>query len=56
MDVGAINKAFEKIDQLWSPRIAAEFNGQAVEFARVQGEFVGLIAGGALPCGLSCLC
>lgn len=32
--------AFETIEEHWSPRIAAELNGQAVKIAVVEGEFV----------------
>jgi mannose-6-phosphate isomerase-like protein (cupin superfamily) len=32
--------AFETIDEQWSPRLAAELNGQAVKLAVVEGAFV----------------
>lgn len=32
--------AFEEIDEHWSPRLAAELNGQSVKVAVVDGEFV----------------
>lgn len=34
------DEAFSDIDEQWSPRIAAELNGQAVKLAEVEGEFV----------------
>lgn len=34
------DEAFSRIDDRWSPRIAAELNGQAVKLATVEGEFV----------------
>jgi mannose-6-phosphate isomerase-like protein (cupin superfamily) len=33
-------EAFDSFDEQWSPRIAAELNGQAVKLAKVEGEFV----------------
>ena len=35
-----LDTAFDSIDERWSPRIAAELNGQAVKLAKVEGEFV----------------
>ena len=32
--------AFASFDDHWSPRLAAECNGQAVKLAKVEGEFV----------------
>jgi mannose-6-phosphate isomerase-like protein (cupin superfamily) len=32
--------AFASFDEQWSPRLAAELNGQAVKLAKVEGEFV----------------
>ena len=31
---------FESFEEPWSPRLAAELNGQAVKLARLDGEFV----------------
>ncbi|SDM49584.1 Cupin domain-containing protein [Halogranum gelatinilyticum] len=31
---------FDSFDETWSPRLAAELNGQAVKFAKLDGEFV----------------
>ncbi len=31
---------FSQFDELWSPKIIAELNGQAVKLAKLQGEFV----------------
>lgn len=36
----SLDSAFEGIDEHWSPRVAAELNGQQVKLARVLGEFV----------------
>ena len=33
-------KKLETFDELWSPRIIAELNGQEVRIAKIQGEFV----------------
>ncbi|SFR58246.1 Cupin domain-containing protein [Halogeometricum rufum] len=33
-------EAFESFDETWSPRLAAELNGQAVKLAKMDGEFV----------------
>ena len=32
--------AFDSFDERWSPRLAAECNGQAVKLAKAEGEFV----------------
>jgi mannose-6-phosphate isomerase-like protein (cupin superfamily) len=31
---------FASFDELWSPKVAAELNGQQVKLAKLQGEFV----------------
>ncbi|KTG10487.1 mannose-6-phosphate isomerase [Haloprofundus marisrubri] len=36
----ALSEAFDSFDEQWSPRVAAELNGQAVKLAKVDGEFV----------------
>jgi mannose-6-phosphate isomerase-like protein (cupin superfamily) len=33
-------EAFDSFDEQWSPRVAAELNGQAIKLAKVEGEFV----------------
>ncbi|WP_256300736.1 cupin domain-containing protein [Haloarchaeobius salinus] len=35
-----LTEAFASFDEQWSPRVAAELNGQAVKLAKVEGEFV----------------
>lgn len=35
-----LTEAFAKIPEYWSPRIAAELNGQHVKLARLKGPFV----------------
>jgi len=35
-----LDDAFESIDEQWSPRIAAELNGQVVKLSTVEGKFV----------------
>jgi mannose-6-phosphate isomerase-like protein (cupin superfamily) len=35
-----LTDAFDSFDEQWSPRVAAELNGQAVKLAKVEGEFV----------------
>lgn len=35
-----VDEAFAAFDEQWAPRVAAQLNGQAVKFARVEGEFV----------------
>jgi mannose-6-phosphate isomerase-like protein (cupin superfamily) len=39
-EVFTLDAEFGAIAALWSPRIVAELNGQAVKLARVAGEFV----------------
>ncbi|WP_029896520.1 cupin domain-containing protein [Desulfohalovibrio reitneri] len=34
-----LDEAFGRIEEQWSPRVAAELNGQMVKLARIQGEF-----------------
>jgi mannose-6-phosphate isomerase-like protein (cupin superfamily) len=38
--VFSLQDEFDAIAALWSPRIVAELNGQAVKLARVDGDFV----------------
>lgn len=40
MEKTNLTKAFDSFDEQWSPRVAAELNGQAVKLAKVEGEFV----------------
>jgi mannose-6-phosphate isomerase-like protein (cupin superfamily) len=35
-----LDAGFDSFDEQWSPRLAAELNGQAVKFAKLDGEFV----------------
>lgn len=35
-----LDDAFGSFDEQWSPRVAAELNGQAVKVAKVEGAFV----------------
>jgi mannose-6-phosphate isomerase-like protein (cupin superfamily) len=35
-----LDAAFDSFDERWSPRVAAELNGQVVKLAKVEGEFV----------------
>jgi len=35
-----LDEAFDSFDEHWSPRLAAELNGQAVKIAKLEGEFV----------------
>ena len=35
-----LDAAFDSFDEHWSPRLAAELNGQAVKLAKLEGEFV----------------
>jgi mannose-6-phosphate isomerase-like protein (cupin superfamily) len=35
-----LDAAFDSFDEQWSPRLAAELNGQAVKLAKLEGEFV----------------
>ena len=34
-----LDDAFDRIDDLWSPHVAAELNGQHVKLARLEGAF-----------------
>ena len=34
-----LEKAFEQIEEYWSPHIAGELNGQEVKLAKLKGEF-----------------
>jgi mannose-6-phosphate isomerase-like protein (cupin superfamily) len=34
-----LDDAFDRIDDLWSPHVAAELNGQHVKLARLEGTF-----------------
>jgi mannose-6-phosphate isomerase-like protein (cupin superfamily) len=40
MDVINLAQKFASISERWSPRVAAELNGQQVKLAKIQGEFV----------------
>jgi mannose-6-phosphate isomerase-like protein (cupin superfamily) len=40
LDVVNVAEGFDSFDETWSPRLAAELNGQAVKFAKLEGEFV----------------
>lgn len=40
MEKVILDDAFASFDEPWSPRLAAELNGQAVKLARAEGEFV----------------
>ena len=40
MDVINLRQKFDSFSEHWSPRIAAELNGQQVKLAKLQGEFV----------------
>jgi mannose-6-phosphate isomerase-like protein (cupin superfamily) len=35
-----LDAAFDSFEEQWSPRLAAELNGQAVKLAKLEGEFV----------------
>jgi mannose-6-phosphate isomerase-like protein (cupin superfamily) len=35
-----LDEKFNKIQEYWTPYIAAELNGQYVKFAKVKGEFI----------------
>ena len=35
-----LDDAFARMDEPWTPRVAAELNGQAVKLAELDGEFV----------------
>ncbi|UPW01880.1 cupin domain-containing protein [Halorussus gelatinilyticus] len=36
----SLDAAFDSFEEQWSPRLAAELNGQAVKLAKLEGEFV----------------
>lgn len=40
MEKVILEEAFASFDDHWSPRLAAELNGQAVKLAKVEGAFV----------------
>lgn len=40
MDVVNLARKFDAISEHWSPRVAAELNGQQVKLAKILGEFV----------------
>ena len=40
MEVINLRQKFDSFSEHWSPRIAAELNGQQVKLAKLQGEFV----------------
>ncbi|MFB6154918.1 MAG: cupin domain-containing protein [Haloferacaceae archaeon] len=40
MEKVTLEEAFASFDDHWSPRLAAELNGQAVKLVTVEGEFV----------------
>ncbi|WP_137286623.1 cupin domain-containing protein [Halorussus salinisoli] len=40
MEKVTLDAAFGSFDEHWSPRLAAELNGQAVKLAKLDGEFV----------------
>lgn len=40
MEVVNLAEGFESFTETWSPRLAAELNGQALKLARLDGEFV----------------
>jgi mannose-6-phosphate isomerase-like protein (cupin superfamily) len=35
-----LDEAFGRFDEYWSPRLAAELNGQHVKLAKLKGEFI----------------
>jgi len=39
METVGLDEAFDAIDEHWSPRLAAELNGQAVKLATAEGAF-----------------
>lgn len=39
MDVVSLADGFDSIEEFWSPKLAAELNGQHVKLARLAGEF-----------------
>ena len=40
MDVINLKEKFSKFDELWSPKIIGQLNGQDVKLAKLKGEFV----------------
>lgn len=40
METVNLDGTFDSFDEQWSPRLAAELNGQAVKLAKLEGEFV----------------
>ncbi|SHG69139.1 Cupin domain-containing protein [Halobaculum gomorrense] len=40
MQTVTLTEGFDSFEEPWSPRLAAELNGQAVKLARLDGEFV----------------
>lgn len=40
MDKVCLDEKFAAFDELWSPRIISELNGQLVKAAKIKGEFV----------------
>ncbi|MFC7096971.1 cupin domain-containing protein [Halobaculum marinum] len=40
MEKVSLTDGFDSFDEPWSPRLAAELNGQAVKLAKLDGEFV----------------
>ncbi|MHC4409034.1 MAG: cupin domain-containing protein [Planctomycetota bacterium] len=40
MDKVSLAEKFASFDDLWSPKVAAELNGQQVKLAKLHGEFV----------------
>jgi mannose-6-phosphate isomerase-like protein (cupin superfamily) len=40
MEKASLAEAFGSFDETWSPRLAAELNGQAVKLVKADGEFV----------------
>ena len=40
MEKVSLDEGFDSFDEQWSPRLAAELNGQAVKLAKLEGEFV----------------
>jgi mannose-6-phosphate isomerase-like protein (cupin superfamily) len=40
MNVVNLARAFAKFSEHWSPKIAAEFNGQRLKLAKLKGEFI----------------
>ena len=40
MEKLSLDAAFDSFEETWSPRLAAELNGQALKLAKLDGEFV----------------